>query len=341
MTPRPTTRSSPPHCSTTAGDDRRGRRRRRTLASISTACPSTTHGVATAAAATSAPVEVDDDDLDPGGSRRRCRRARRGSRRSSLDRFGSIGRRRLGDDGGDATVAASNVSGPAAWGTTRASPRAIAELPPAQRRVPAPPVTTTTENAAGTVTGAAVAVDRPGPEVRVGRRRQQRMRLRRGGVPPAGRGGRPSAVSRASVRTASRATSKPSPRWPSAGPSMSKPSHSSRIEKSVGSCSSTTNTPASRQCGVDAGTSTPSPTSIAQRTEQVEHRVHGLVVDELGPLLAADRPGRPDEHRATTGRDVEHDPRLGLAERAVEVGRWRTGGWGGRGPATVRRRRAA
>ena len=59
--------------------------------------------------------------------------------------------------------------------------------------------------------------------------------------------------------SASKTVSKPSPRCPSLIPSTAKPSHSKRADKSVGSCNSRTNIPASIACGVPAGTRIASP----------------------------------------------------------------------------------
>ena len=56
-----------------------------------------------------------------------------------------------------------------------------------------------------------------------------------------------------------------------------------------------------------------------ERHEQVEHRVGGLGLDQLGPLRPAHRTAWRRRTPCRPGRRVEHDPRLGLAERTVEV----------------------
>src|SRR3954464_5625848 len=150
------------------------------------------------------------------------------------------------------TRSPSTSTGPAAWGTSSASPRVTSR--PA--RVPAPSTTRTTAKPAGSWTGPSAGAMRwavKNAAAAAGRSSDTAPEMPSPPTPRSADG------SRAARSTLASATSHPSPNVAACSSSIPNPSHSIRIERSVGSWSSAMRIPSPIACGTPAGTKTASP----------------------------------------------------------------------------------
>ena len=203
------------------------------------------------------------------------------------------------------------------------------------RSVPAPSSTISDGEALGRAPRSG-----PAPPARRGRsvggRGQERGRRRAGRGPASA----PASQAERSTQTerggASRARA-----WPRPPRRSPKPAHSSRIDRSVGSCSSTISSPSPIACGVPAGTKIASPGRDRDAVQRAEQRVAVLVARPS--RRACPRRSRRGSRRAPRCRRVRRRRRP--TPRSCRTGSRgaprRTRRPDGRGRAAARRRRAA
>ena len=103
-------------------------------------------------------------------------------------------------------------------------------------------------------------------------------------------------------------------------PSSRKPCHSSRMDRSVGSCSSARNTPGPMACGVPGRHQHAVPGADRYPVQRADQRGHVLAGHPASQYASRDVVAEAQVDTGVFGAGGEHDPGFRLAVRAAQVG---------------------